>query len=432
MSFHQSAYDKLRSYREETKGQIFEKIFSSVSLSKLDLDDTEHTRRELEGIARREIETFHLTYYEKQRIVNEILEDIFGFGPLEPLLNNGSISDILVNGVSDVFIDVGGKLERTSVYFRNKEHLLHVIRKLVGSAGRRIDESTPIVDAYLPDGSRVNAIIPPIVPEPSISIRKFVSSYSSLDLLVKNGSLTQEMAAFLKLCVVGKLNVLVSGATGSGKTTLLNALTHYIPEAERIVTVEDSMELDIQKPNVVRMVTRQSNVEGKGQVTQRDLVVNALRMRPDRIVVGEVRSSEVWDMLTAMNTGHSGSLTTVHANSAQDALYRLETMAMLTGYEVSERTLWTIISRSLDLVVHLNRFATGDRKMVSVMEIGLGADGKYELSELFRFEPDGVQEGRMAGRFVQAARAVSGRLAEKAAMAGVERGRFDACLQKEA
>ena len=431
MNFHQSAYDKLRSYREETKVRIFEKLFSSVSLAKLDLDDTEQTRRELEEAARKEIEAIHLTYYEKQRIVNEILEDIFGYGPLEPLLNNSSISDILVNGVSNVFIDVGGKLERTSVYFRSKEHLLHVIRKIVGSAGRRIDESTPIVDAYLPDGSRVNAVIPPIVAEPSLSVRKFVASYSSLDLLVKNGTMSVEMAGFLKLCSAGKLNVLVSGATGSGKTTLLNALAHYIPDAERIVTIEDSMELDIQKPNVVRMVTRQPNVEGRGQVTQRDLVVNALRMRPDRILVGEVRSSEVWDMLTAMNTGHSGSLTTVHANSAQDALYRLETMAMLTGYEINERTLWTIISRSIDIVVHLNRFATGDRRMVSISEISLGADGKYEVTDLFRFVPDGIYNGKMGGHFEQAASAVSDRLANKAVMAGLERAELETHFQKE-
>ncbi len=431
MSFHQSAYDKLRSYREETKGAIFEKIFSSVSLAKLDLDDTAQTRRELEEVARREIETIHLTYYEKQRIVEEILEDIFGFGPLEPLLSNATISDILVNGVSNVYVDIGGRLEKTSVYFRSQEHLLHVIRKLVGSAGRRIDESTPIVDAYLPDGSRVNAVIPPIVAEPSLSIRKFVASYSSLDLLIKNGSIASPMAEFLKLCVAGKLNVLVSGATGSGKTTLLNALASYIPDTERVVTIEDSMELNIQKPDVVRMVTRQPNVEGKGRVTQRDLVVNALRMRPDRIVVGEVRSAEVWDMLTAMNTGHAGSLTTVHANSAQDALYRLETMAMLTGYEVSERTLWTIISRSIDIVVHLNRFATGERKMVSIAEIGLGEDGKYAVDELFRFVPEGVREGKMMGGFGVAAQRVSERLAEKAAMAGMERRRLEACLQEE-
>lgn len=419
MKYHQSAYDKLRSYKEEVKERIFDKIFTSVNLSKIDLDNTEAARQELERIARKEIESMHMSYYEKHKIVEEILEDVFGFGPLEPLLANSGISDILVNGVSDVFIDVAGRLEKTSVYFRSREHLLHVIRKLVGSAGRRIDESVPIVDAFLPDGSRVNAVIPPIVPEPSLSIRKFVPTFSSLDLLVKQGSLAPSMAEFVKLCVVAKLNILVSGATGSGKTTLLNALAHYIPQNERIVTIEDSMELDIKKPDVVRMVTRQANVEGKGRVTQRDLVVNALRMRPDRIVVGEVRSSEVWDMLTAMNTGHAGSLTTVHANSPQDALYRLETMAMLSGYEVSERTLSTIISRSIDIVIQLNRFAGGERKMIAVSEVGPGEEGRYTIRDLFRFVPGEMVEGRIGGHFASISETVSERLAEKIAMTGL-------------
>ena len=428
MKYHQSAYDKLRSYKEEVKERIFDKIFTSVSFSKIDLDNAELARQELERIARKEIESMHMSYYEKHKIVEEILEDVFGFGPLEPLLANSGISDILVNGVSDVFIDVGGKLEKTPVYFRSKEHLLHIIRKLVGSAGRRIDESVPIVDAFLPDGSRVNAVIPPIVAEPSLSIRKFVPTYSSLELLAKQGSFTTGMAEFVKLCVMAKLNILVSGATGSGKTTLLNALAHYIPDNERVVTIEDSMELDIKKPDVVRMVTRQANVEGKGRVTQRDLVVNALRMRPDRIVVGEVRSSEVWDMLTAMNTGHAGSLTTVHANSPHDALYRLETMAMLSGYEVSERTLSTIISRSIDLVVQLNRFAGGERKMVAVSEVDLGDDGRYRVRDLFRFIPGEMYEGRITGRFKSMVNTVSERLAEKSAMTGVSPEQMNAHL----
>lgn len=432
MNLHQSAYDKLRSYKEEIKGQIFEKIFTSVNLSKIDLDDTQQMHRELEELARKEIESIHLTYYVKQKIISEIMEDIFGYGPLEPLLNSNTISDILVNGPTDVFIEVGGKLEKTAVYFRSKEHLLHIIRKLVGSAGRRIDESTPIVDAYLPDGSRVNAIMPPIAAAPSLSIRKFVASYSTLDLLIKNKTISPNMAEFLKLCVAGKLNILVSGATGSGKTTLLNALAHYIPDTERIVTIEDSMELDIQKPNLVRMVTRQANVEGKGQIVQRDLVVNSLRMRPDRIIVGEVRSSEVWDMLTAMNTGHSGSLTTVHANSASDALHRLEIMAMLAGYEVSERTLQTIIGRSIDIVIHLNRFATGERKMISVSEVGLDANGKYTIIDFFRFFPRGIENGKMTGSFENSVNAVSEQLSEKVAMAGLDREKLEAYLKNEA
>lgn len=431
MNLHQSAYDKLRLYKEEIKGQVFEKIFSSLNLSKIDMDDTQQMHREIEEFARREIESIHLTYYVKQKIISEIMEDIFGYGPLEPLLNNSTISDILVNGPNDVYIDVGGKLEKTAVYFRSREHLMHVIRKLVGTAGRRIDESTPIVDAYLPDGSRVNAIIPPIASAPSLSIRKFVASYSTLDLLIKNKTMSTRMAEFLKLCVIGKLNILVSGATGSGKTTLLNALTRYIPDSERVVTVEDSMELDIQKPNLVRMVTRQANVEGKGQIAQRDLVVNSLRMRPDRIIVGEVRSSEVWDMLTAMNTGHAGSLTTVHANSASDALSRLEIMAMLAGYEVSERTLQTIIGRSIDIIVHLNRFATGERKMISISEIGTDEHGRYTINDFFRFTPSGIENGKMRGSFGSLARNVSARLSEKAAMAGIDGTSFEAYLEEE-
>ncbi len=431
MNLHQSAYEKLRLYQEEIKGQVFEKIFSSLNLSKIDLDDTQKMRREIEEFARKEIESIHLTYYVKQKIISEIMEDIFGYGPIESLLNNNAISDILVNSPTDVFIDIGGKLEKTAVYFRSKEHLLHVIRKLVGSAGRRIDESTPIVDAYLPDGSRVNAIIPPIASAPSLSIRKFVASFSTLDLLIKNHTFSPNMAEFLKLCVLGKLNILVSGATGSGKTTLLNALTRYIPDTERVVTIEDSMELDIQKPNMVRMVTRQSNVEGKGQVTQRNLVVNSLRMRPDRIIVGEVRSSEVWDMLTAMNTGHAGSLTTVHANSAPDALNRLEIMAMLAGYEVSERTLQTIISRSIDIVVHLNRFATGERKMISISEIGLDENGKYTISDFFRFSPSGIKDGKMMGSFENVAKRISDQLSAKVVMAGFDREKLELYLKNE-
>lgn len=431
MNLHQSAYDKLRLYQEEIKGQVFEKLFSSLNLSKIDLDDAQKMRYEIEEFARKEIEPIHLTYYVKQKIISEIIEDIFGYGPLESLLNNNAVSDILVNSPTDVFIDIGGRLEKTAVYFRSKEHLLHVIRKLVGSAGRRIDESMPIVDAYLPDGSRVNAIIPPIAAAPSLSIRKFVASYSTLDLLVSNLTISRNMAEFLKLCVMGKLNILVSGATGSGKTTLLNALSRYIPDSERVVTIEDSMELDIQQPNLVRMVTRQSNVEGKGQVSQRDLVVNCLRMRPDRIIVGEVRSSEVWDMLTAMNTGHAGSLTTVHANSASDSLNRLEIMAMLAGYDVSERTLQTIISRSIDVIVHLNRFATGERKMISISEINLDENGKYAISDFFRFSPNEIQNGKMDGTFHNIAQRISPKLSEKVMMAGIDHTKLEFYLNNE-
>lgn len=431
MVFQKSAFEKLRAYEEQIKDKIFEKILQSVELEKIELENIGCLKEKVSHIAQDELSGVHLSYYEKQKLANEVLEDIFGFGPIEPLLRNESISDILVNSPSDIFVDIGGKVERAKIFFRNREHLMHVIRKLANSVGRRIDESTPIVDAYMPDGSRVNAIIPPAATEPSLSIRKFVPIYADLATLVQNGTLSEEMAGFLKLCVEGKLNMIVSGSTGSGKTTLLGALSRFIPDSERIVTIEDSLELSIAKSNLVRLVTRQPNVEGKGEITQRNLVINALRMRPDRIIVGEVRSSEVWDMLTAMNTGHAGSLTTIHANSAQDALYRLETLAMMAGYDIGEKTLRSIISRSIAIVVHLGRLVTGERKVVSISEVLEGEEERFSVRDLYRFVPGPVEEGRMKGEFVRSREGLSQTLTEKMMMSGIEKVHIQNAMRRD-
>lgn len=384
---------------EELRDAIFEKMIERVSLDEIERSETGILKDKIAAIVKEELSGKPLTFHERQRIAGEIINEITGFGPIEPLLKDRTISDIIINSPHDVFVDRYGRIEKVNVKFRNMEHLMHIIRKLASKAGRRIDESAPMVDAYLPDGSRVNAIIPPVALSPSVSIRKFIKSFTDIKQLIEVGSLSEEMAGFLKLCIEGKLNLLISGGTGTGKTTLLSAISKFIPAGERIVTVEDSFELSISKPDMVRLVTRTPNVEGKGEITQRHLVTNCLRMRPDRIIVGEVRGAEVWDMLQAMNTGHAGSITTIHANSALDALYRVEMMAMLTGYEITETTLKTIISRSIDVVVHLARFAAGERKVVQISEVSGMEDNRFLTKDIFRFSPDSSKGGIAADNF---------------------------------
>ncbi len=339
---------------------------------------------------------------ERERMVQELLDELTGLGPLEPLLRDGTISDILVNGYATVYIERSGKLELTPARFRDDAHLAQIIGRIVARVGRRVDETSPMVDARLPDGSRVNAIVPPLaVDGPVLSIRRFGVSPLRIRDLLDNGALTPEAMAFLGACVRAKLNVLISGGTGAGKTTLLNALSAFIPGDERIVTIEDSAELQLQQRHVVRLETRPANIEGKGEIVARDLVRNSLRMRPDRIVVGEVRGGEVLDMLQAMNTGHEGSMTTIHANTARDALTRLEAMVGMSGVPLSDSATRQMISRALNVIVQLNRGTDGRRRLTSVAEI-TGTEGPaITMQELFRFEQLGVDaSGRVLGELL--------------------------------
>jgi len=329
----------------------------------------------------------------RQRVIKQIEDEVLGLGPLEPLLADPTISDILVNRYDSVYIERAGKLENTDVRFNNDQHLLNIIDRIVSAIGRRIDELSPMVDARLKDGSRVNAIIPPLALDgPSVSIRRFAVQILDMENLIALNSLTRDAADLLLGIVKARLNILISGGTGTGKTTMLNILSGNIPEDERIVTIEDSAELQLQQPHVVRLETRPANIEGKGEITQRDLVRNSLRMRPDRIVVGEVRGGEALDMLQAMNTGHDGSLTTVHANTPRDALARIENMVSMTGIAFPPKALRTQIASALDVVLQIERQEDGKRRLVSIQEI-VGMEGDViTMSELFRFERTGVDE----------------------------------------
>jgi pilus assembly protein CpaF len=345
---------------------------------------------------------YPLNSEERARLAEELEFEILGLGPLEPLVRDDTISDILVNRFDEVFIERRGLLELTEVQFRDNVHLMKIIHKIVSNVGRRIDESSPMVDARLPDGSRVNAVIPPLALDgPMLSIRRFKVMRPTMDEILSRGTLTPEMAEVLEAIVKAKLNVLISGGTGSGKTTLLNILATVLGPEERIITVEDAAELELHKRNVCRLETRPPNIEGKGEVTQRELVRNALRMRPDRIIVGEVRGVEVMDMFQAMNTGHEGSMTTVHANSPRDALLRLETMINLAGYQIPQKALRHLISSSLDVIIHLARHSDGVRRIVSFSEI-TGMEGEViSLQDIFLFDRHGVNEdGQVIGQYV--------------------------------
>jgi pilus assembly protein CpaF len=346
-------------------------------------------------------EQYPLTGPEKQSLLAEVLNEIFGLGPLEPLLKDPLISDILANGPKQVYIERQGRLERTNITFKDDAHLLRVINRIAANVGRRIDESSPMLDARLADGSRVNAIIPPLALDgPALSIRRFGTNPIDIRKLLELESITEEMSFFLESCVQCKINILISGGTGTGKTTLLNALSRWIPEGERVVTIEDAAELQLQRTHVVRLETRPPNIEGKGHVTQRDLVINSLRMRPDRIVVGEVRGQEALDMLQAMNTGHEGSMTTIHANTPRDALRRLENMVSMAGMNIPIKAIREQISSALDILIQIGRLLGGPRKIVSIAEI-TGMEGDTVcLNDIFRFQQQGVDEnGNAYGRF---------------------------------
>jgi pilus assembly protein CpaF len=343
-----------------------------------------------------------LNSVERKRLVDDVVDEVIGLGPIEPLIKDSSVSDIVVNTHSQVFVERAGLLEETEVKFKDERHLLRIIDKIVSQVGRRIDESSPMVDARLPDGSRVNAVIPPIaVDGPLLSIRKFAEIPFDLQMLVDHGSLVPEMAEVFRHIIGTRLNVLVSGGTGSGKTTMLNALSRHIGSMERIVTIEDAAELQLQQKHVVRMETRPPNIEGKGQVSQRDLVVNSLRMRPDRIIVGEVRGGEAFDMLQAMNTGHDGSLTTVHANTPRDALSRIEQMIGMAGFDFPARSMRAQIASAIDIVIQVQRFSDGKRRTVSLQEITGMEQDIITMQEIFTYEQRGVDpEGKVIGEYM--------------------------------
>ncbi|HEY5648211.1 MAG TPA: CpaF family protein [Nitrospiria bacterium] len=388
---------------QELKARIHYKLLDVVDLNSLENMLNGQRVSGLPGVIEQILTTERvpLNLEERKRLIDEVQNEMLGLGPLEPLLNDPTVSDILVNGYKTVFVERKGRLEKADIRFKDDAHLLKIISKIVSKVGRRIDESSPLVDARLADGSRVNAIIPPLALDgPALSIRRFAVDPLKMDDLLKLGTITSEMALLLQGAVKARLNVLISGGTGAGKTTFLNVLSGFIPDTERIVTIEDSAELQLQQQHIVRLETRPPNIEGQGQITSRDLVRNSLRMRPDRIVVGEVRGEETLDMLQAMNTGHDGSLTTVHANSARDALTRIETMVAMAGLNQSDRAVRHQVSSALDIIIQAARLSDGSRKLLSVSEI-TGMEGDIvTMQDIFVFEQTGIGEGgRVKGRF---------------------------------
>lgn len=390
---------------QRLKARVHQELLNRLNLERLNRTRREDAEPEIRQIIIRllekEAESTPLSLFERESLIGDVINELFGLGPLEALLKDPTISDILVNGYNQVYVERDGRLEETDIAFTDDRHLFQIIERIVSSVGRRIDESSPMVDARLPDGSRVNAVIPPLaIDGPALSIRRFRTDRLGAQDLVARDSLTQPMLDFLRVAVACRLNIVVSGGTGAGKTTLLNILSSFISERERIVTIEDAAELCLRQRHVVRLETRPANIEGKGAVRARDLVVNALRMRPDRIIVGEVRSAEALDMLQAMNTGHDGSLTTVHANSARDALYRLDTMVAMANLNIPERAVRQQIASAIDLIIQITRLSDGTRKVTAITEI-TGMEGDtITMQDLFLFDRSGIREdGRVMGRF---------------------------------
>jgi pilus assembly protein CpaF len=387
----------------ELKHELHQKLIEKIDLQTIEKLPREQLRDELRLILNQllALSDLPLNRVEREQMVEELLDEVTGLGPLEPLLADTTISDIMVNGYNTCYIERFGKLELTQVRFRDNAHLQQIITRIVSRVGRRIDESSPMADARLPDGARVNAIIPPLaIDGPVLSIRRFGGSPLRVKDMVAINSATPEMLAFLAACVKAKLNCLVSGGTGTGKTTMLNALSSFIPDGERVVTIEDAAELQLQQRHVVRLETRPPNIEGKGEVIARDLVKNALRMRPDRIIIGECRGGEVLDMLQAMNTGHEGSMTTVHANTPRDALSRVEAMVGMGGVQMSEALIRQTIARSLNVIVQLSRGTDGKRRITSIAEITDIQAGVITMQEIFKFEQHGVDAaGKIVGDY---------------------------------
>src|SRR5579864_4585845 len=405
---------------QQIKADLHRKILDRLDLEKLGRTPGEAAREEVLLLIRNAVnsEALPLSFAERERLSREILDEIFGLGPLEPLLKDPTISDILINRFDRVYVERAGKLEPTGLSFKDNQHLMQIIDRIVSRVGRRVDESSPMVDARLADGSRVNAIIPPLaIDGPCLSIRRFGHDPITARNMIENKTLTEPMLELLSAMVKGRLNLLISGGTGAGKTTLLNVLSGYIPNSERVVTIEDAAELQMKQEHVVRLETRPPNIEGKGAVRQRQLVINSLRMRPDRIVVGEVRGEEAFDMLQAMNTGHEGSLTTVHANSPRDALARIENMVSMANLNIPERAIRHQISSAIHAVVQVARLSDGTRKVITVSEItGMESD-IITMQDIFVFDRLGIDEsGKVRGMF--RATGVRPKFAERLATGG--------------
>jgi pilus assembly protein CpaF len=392
-----------RTEYQQVKADLHRKILDRLDLEKLGRTPSDAAREEVLLLIRNTVnsEAVPLSFAERERLAREILDEIFGLGPLEPLLKDPTISDILVNRYNKVYVERAGKLEATGLSFKDDAHLMQIIDRIVSRIGRRVDESSPMVDARLADGSRVNAIIPPLaIDGPCLSIRRFGRDPVTARNMIENKSLTEPMLELLSAMVKGRLNFLISGGTGAGKTTLLNVLSGYIPNSDRIVTIEDAAELQLKQEHVVRLETRPPNIEGKGAVRQRQLVINSLRMRPDRIVVGEVRGEEAFDMLQAMNTGHEGSLTTVHANTPRDALARVENMCSMANLNIPERAMRHQIAAAIHAVVQVTRLSDGTRKVITISEV-TGMEGDVIcMQDIFLFERQGIDEtGKVRGKF---------------------------------
>ena len=409
-------------FYHEVKRKIHGRLVEEANLAALDTLEPNEIRAEIENVVEYYLreEKALLNEVERKNIIDEILDELTGLGPLEPFFKDPTVSDVLVNTYKDIYVERFGLIEKTKSRFIDDIHLRNIIDRIISRIGRRIDESSPMVDARLPDGSRVNAIIPPLaIDGPMLSIRRFAVTPLVMDDLVNYKALTPEIAQLLSGCVKAKLNIMISGGTGAGKTTLLNILSANIPGNERIITIEDSAELQLQQPHVIRLETRPPSVEGTGQVTSRDLVRNTLRMRPDRIVVGEVRGAEAFDMLQAMNTGHDGSLTTIHSNSPRDSLTRLESMILMTGVNLPETAMRFMVSSALDLVIQASRMTDGSRKITSVSEV-VGMEGDViTLQEIFVFERQGLdKDGKVVGR--HRSTGIRPKFTERLEMAGIE------------
>lgn len=385
------------------RSRIHVKLLNSLTPDQFKAMTKDGTREQIGDIVERLIadDQIPMTITERRRLVEEVLDEVFGLGPLEPLLKDPSVSDILVNGFDNVYIERAGRLLETNVRFKDQPHLRMIVDRIVSNTGRRIDDSSPIVDARLGDGSRVCAVIPPLsLTGPVMAIRRFGNKLLAAADLLKNETLTSGMLDFLGGCVEARLNIIIAGGSGSGKTTLLNTLSRFIAEAERMVTIEDTAELHLQQPHVVRLETRPINIEGAGAVTQRDLVINALRMRPDRIILGECRGPEAFDMMQAMNTGHDGSMTTLHSNSARDAFSRLETMVMMASQNVPDNVVRQMLASAIQLVIHCARMPDGSRKLTAISEVVGVEDENVELREIFVLKRTGVgQRGQVLGKF---------------------------------